>query len=48
MKKVFITALIAVSFASTGFASNGLKLNTRTLSNFEKDFKAARDVQWSA
>jgi len=44
MKKLFITALIAVSVATSAFAD--VNVNTLAVSHFKTDYQNATNVQW--
>lgn len=45
MKKLFITALLAISLATSGFAS-GTNVNVSVLNNFKTDFRNVANVSW--
>lgn len=48
MKKLFFTALLAVSVAVSAFATDAKKINSIAVNNFEASFKKASDVSWTA
>lgn len=48
MKKLFITALLAATVAVSASASDGNKINSAAVNNFEVAFKKASDVSWTA
>jgi hypothetical protein len=47
MKKLFISALLAITVAASSFAAGGNTVNLAALKNFKAEFKKASDVQWS-
>ena len=48
MKKLFISALLAITVAASSFAAGENTVNLATLKNFKAEFKKASDVQWSS
>lgn len=47
MKKLFISALLAATLATSAFAADG-KVDYYVLTNFKVQFENASDVKWSA
>jgi hypothetical protein len=47
MKKLFITALLTVTVATSAFASDEKKLNVNVLRSFEAQFEFAENVKWN-
>jgi hypothetical protein len=45
MKKLFVTAVLAVAMGVTSFAAD-IKVNQRVLAAFEKEFTTATNVSW--
>ena len=48
MKKIFISALLAITVAVSSFAAGENIVNSAALKNFKAEFKKASDVQWSS
>ena len=48
MKKLFISALLAITVAASSFAAGGNTVNLAALNNFKAEFKKASDVEWSS
>src|SRR5688572_5004477 len=48
MKKLFFTAMIAVSVVSSAFASDVKKVNYRVLHAFEQQYRGASNVEWTS
>lgn len=48
MKKLIITAMVAVSLATGAFAADTKSVNATVLNNFNKAFAAASDVSWTS
>ena len=48
MKKLFISALLAITVAASSFAAGENTVNFAALKNFKGEFKKASDVQWSS
>ena len=48
MKKLFISALLAITVAASSFAAGENTVNLAALKNFKAEFKKASDVQWSS
>ena len=48
MKKLFISALLAVTVALNSFAAEGTKVNYSVRSSFESQFSNASDVKWTS
>lgn len=48
MKKLFISALLAVTVAVTGFAAEGNNADFAAQNNFKSQFKNASDVKWTS
>lgn len=47
MKKIFLSALLAIAVAVSSFAAAGNKVSYAVRSNFEAQFRNVSDVQWS-
>jgi hypothetical protein len=47
MRKLLLTALVAVSFISSSFAGT-VSVNHFIRNNFEAEFKAAKNVEWTS
>lgn len=47
MKKLFLTAMAALTLGVASFAKDVNKVNSLTLHNFQKSFSEATDVDWS-
>ena len=47
MKKLFFTAIAALTLGMASYAADGNKVSYRTLNTFEKEFSGATDVSWS-
>lgn len=48
MKKLFISALLAITVASSSFAAEGNEVSTVAQNNFRSQFKHLYDVQWTS
>lgn len=48
MKKLFISALLAVTVTVSGFAAEGNTVSFAARNNFASQFKHASEVQWTA
>ena len=48
MKKLFISALLAITVAASSFAAGENTVNFAALKNFKAEFKKASDVQWTS
>jgi opacity protein-like surface antigen len=48
MKKLLLTAVIAVSLISSAFAKSGTEVSNKVKNSFRDDFQNIKDVQWSA
>jgi hypothetical protein len=48
MKKLFISALLAIAVTVSSFAAEGNKVSYSVRSNFEAHFKHISDVQWTS
>ena len=48
MKKLFISALLAVTVAVSSFAAEGNNVSYTVRNNFSSQFKKASDVQWTS
>ena len=48
MKKVFLTALIALSLITSSFAAEGSKVTLAVTTKFQDDFGSVKDVQWTS
>jgi hypothetical protein len=48
MKKTILSIAIALTMFSTAFASPSDSYNKNAVSSFQRDFKSASDVSWSA
>ncbi len=46
MKKLFITALVAVSFITSAFAYPANKVNLKIMNNFRSNFRNVSEVTW--
>ncbi len=47
MKKLFISAMLAVTLATSAFAADGSKVNFFALNSFQAQFKDASSITWS-
>ena len=48
MKKLFISALLAITVAVSSFAAEGNNVSYTVRNNFSSQFKKASDVQWTS
>ena len=48
MKKLFISALLAITVAASSFAAEGNNVSYAVRNNFSSQFKKASDVQWTS
>lgn len=48
MKRLFISALLALTLGTSAFAAEGNKVNFTVLNSFQSQFKDASDVQWKS
>ncbi|HKG67320.1 MAG TPA: hypothetical protein VKA92_00510 [Segetibacter sp.] len=48
MKKLFISALLAITVAASSFAAEGNNVSYTVRNNFSSQFKKASDVQWTS
>ena len=48
MKKLFISALLAITVALSSFAAEGNKVSFAARNNFTAQFRHASDVQWTS
>ena len=48
MKKFFITAALAIAVITSGFASDGAKVNKKVQSAFQKEFATAFNPRWES
>jgi hypothetical protein len=48
MKKLFFAALITVTVATSAFAKDVNKVNSRAIHNFNFEFRGAEDVNWTS
>jgi opacity protein-like surface antigen len=48
MKKLFTAALLAITVATSAFASDTKNVNAVVLSSFQHDFRNVSEVSWSA
>ena len=48
MKKLFTAALLAVTIATSAFATDAKKVSSIVLSSFDADFSEASNVTWTA
>jgi hypothetical protein len=48
MKKLFISALLAITVAASSFAAEGSKVSYAVRNNFSYQFKKVSDVQWTS
>ena len=48
MKKLFISALLAITVAASSFAAEGNNVSNAAQNNFSSQFKHASDVQWTS
>lgn len=48
MKRLFISALLALTLGTSTFAAEGNKVNFTVLNNFKAQFKDVSEVQWKS
>jgi hypothetical protein len=48
MKKLFITAVLALSLTATSFAGDANKVNSKATSSFAAEFADAKNVSWTS